>query len=179
MSASFELAPVDRLTVGTVGPAGKRTFYLQARQADQLVTLKLEKQQVGALAEALTELLDGLPALGPLPPIGPPPADADLGLEEPVLAEWPVGAMRIDYDRDTDQVVLVAEEVPEVDEEGEAVPTGGLARFAASRAQVAALARRGAALVTAGRPPCPLCGYPLDPEGHSCPRTNGHRPPTL
>jgi uncharacterized repeat protein (TIGR03847 family) len=90
MSASFELPAVDRLTVGTVGPAGKRTFYLQARQDDQLVTLKLEKQQVGALAQLLTELLDDLPALGPLP------ADSVLGLEEPVLAEWPVGTMRID-----------------------------------------------------------------------------------
>jgi uncharacterized repeat protein (TIGR03847 family) len=171
MSTSFELPAVQRLTVGTVGPAGKRTFYLQARQDDQLVTLKLEKQQVGALAELLAEMLDDLPAVGALP--------EDLELEEPVLAEWPVGTLRIDYDRDSDQVVLVAEEVPEVDEEGEPVSTGGIARFAATREQVAAVARRGAALVTAGRPPCPLCGYPLDPEGHSCPRTNGHRPPTL
>jgi uncharacterized repeat protein (TIGR03847 family) len=173
VSTSFELPAVQRLTVGTVGPAGKRTFYLQARQDDQLVTLKLEKQQVGALAELLAEMLDDLPAVGALP------KEEDLELEEPVLAEWPVGTLRIDYDRDSDQVVLVAEEVPEVDEEGEAVSTGGIARFAATREQVAAVARRGAQLVTAGRPPCPLCGYPLDPEGHSCPRTNGHRPPTL
>ncbi len=173
MSTSFELPAVQRLTVGTVGPAGKRTFYLQARQDDQLVTLKLEKQQVGALAELLREILDDLPAVGALP------ADEDLQLEEPVLAEWPVGTLRIDYDRDSDQVVLVAEEGGEVDEEGEPVATGGIARLAATREQVAALARRGAALVEAGRPPCPLCGYPLDPGGHSCPRTNGHRPPTL
>ena len=173
MSASFELSAVQRLTVGTVGPPGKRTFYLQARQDDQLVTLKLEKQLVGALAERLTELLEEWPALGPLP------GDDALGLEEPVLAEWPVGLLRIDYDRDSNQVVLVAEEVTQLDEEGEPVPSGGIARFAATREQVAALARRGAALVEAGRPPCPLCGYPLDPGGHSCPRTNGHRPPTL
>jgi uncharacterized repeat protein (TIGR03847 family) len=32
-------------------------------------------------------------------------------------------------------------------------------------------------LVEAGRPLCPLCGGPLDPQGHDCPRTNGHRPP--
>jgi uncharacterized repeat protein (TIGR03847 family) len=173
MSASFELSAVQRLTVGTVGPPGKRTFYLQARQDDQLVTLKLEKQLVGALAERLTELLEEWPALGPVP------ADDALGLEEPVLAEWPVGLLRIDYDRDSNQVVLVAEEVTQLDEEGEPVASGGIARFAATREQVAALARRGAALVQAGRPPCPLCGYPLDPGGHSCPRTNGHRPPTL
>jgi uncharacterized repeat protein (TIGR03847 family) len=173
VSASFELPAVQRLTVGTVGPTGKRTFYLQARQDDQLVTLKLEKQQVGALAQLLAEMLDDLPAVGVLP------ADDDLQLEEPVLAEWPVGVLRIDYDRDSDQVVMVAEEVLEVDEQGEPTATGGIARLAATREQVAALARRGAALVEAGRPPCPLCGYPLDPGGHSCPRTNGNRPPTL
>jgi uncharacterized repeat protein (TIGR03847 family) len=173
VSASFELSAVQRLTVGTVGPVGKRTFYLQARQDDQLVTLKLEKQQVGALAQFLAEMLADLPAVAL---VG---AGEELELEEPVLAEWPVGTLRIDYDRDSDQVVLVAEEVLEVDEGGEPVATGGIARLAASREQVAALARRGASLVEAGRPPCPLCGYPLDPEGHSCPRTNGHRAPTL
>jgi uncharacterized repeat protein (TIGR03847 family) len=173
VSTSFELPSVQRLTVGTVGPSGKRTFYLQGRQDDQLVTLKLEKQQVGALAQLLAEMLDDLPAVGALPP------DEDLELEEPVLAEWPVGTLRIDYDRDSDQVVLVAEEVLEADEGDLPAASGGIARFAATREQVAALARRGAALVEAGRPPCPLCGYPLDPGGHSCPRTNGHRPPTL
>jgi uncharacterized repeat protein (TIGR03847 family) len=173
VSKSFDLPAVQRLTLGTVGPVGKRAFYLQARQGDQLVTLKVEKQQVGALSQLLAELLEDLPTVGELP------TDEALELEEPVLAEWPVGTMRIDYDRDADQVILVAEEVTAVDEEGEPEETGGMARFGATREQVAALVQRGAALVEAGRPPCPLCGYPLDPGGHSCPRTNGHRPPTL
>jgi uncharacterized repeat protein (TIGR03847 family) len=173
VSKSFDLPAVQRLTVGTVGPVGKRAFYLQARQGDQLVTLKVEKQQVGALSQLLAELLEDLPTVGELP------TDEALELEEPVLAEWPVGTMRIDYDRDADQVILVAEEVTAVDEEGEPEETGSMARFGATREQVAALVQRGAALVEAGRPPCPLCGYPLDPGGHSCPRTNGHRPPTL
>jgi uncharacterized repeat protein (TIGR03847 family) len=173
MSSSFDLAAVQRLTVGTVGGVGKRTFYLQARQDDQLVTLKLEKQQVGALAEALVELLADLPAIGSVI------ADQALELEEPVLAEWPVGTLRLNYDTETDQVVPVAEEAAELDENGEVVSTGGMVRLAATRQQVAAVARWGAELVSAGRPPCPLCGFPLDPGGHSCPRTNGHRPPTL
>ena len=29
-------------------------------------------------------------------------------------------------------------------------------------------------VVAAGRLPCPLCGQPLDPQGHICPRRNGH-----
>jgi len=173
VSKSFDLPAVQRLTLGTVGPVGKRAFYLQARQGDELVTLKVEKQQVGALSQLLAELLEDLPTIGELP------AEEALELEEPVLPEWPVGTLRIDYDREADQVILVAEEVTEVDEEGDPVETGGIARFGATREQVAALIHRGSELVEAGRPLCPLCGYPLDPGGHSCPRTNGHRPPTL
>jgi uncharacterized repeat protein (TIGR03847 family) len=173
VSKSFDLPAVQRLTVGTVGPVGKRAFYLQARQGEELVTLKMEKQQVGALSQLLAELLEDLATAGE------PPTEEGLELEEPVLPEWPVGTLRIDYDRDADQVILVAEEVTEVDEEGEPVGTGAIARLGATRGQVAALVQRGSELVEAGRPPCPLCGYPLDPGGHSCPRTNGHRPPTL
>jgi uncharacterized repeat protein (TIGR03847 family) len=174
MSASFDLSPVDRITVGTVGPTGKRTFFLQARQAGQLVTLKMEKQQVAALASHLADLLADLPSVGALPD------DGDLELEEPAVPEWAVGSMRVEYDSAVDQIVVFAEEIEMVDEEGEPVEEGGgIARLAATREQIAALAIRGSTLVEAGRPPCPLCGYPLDPSGHSCPRTNGHRAPTL
>ena len=41
--------------------------------------------------------------------------------------------------------------------------------------QARAFARRAAGVVAAGRPPCPFCGGPLDPEGHICPRSNGYR----
>jgi uncharacterized repeat protein (TIGR03847 family) len=74
--------------------------------------------------------------------------------------------------------VLLAEEIEVVDEEGDAVASGGLARLAVTRQQAAALAERGEELVTAGRPRCPLCGSPLDPDGHACPKTNGHGPPS-
>jgi len=169
MSSSFDLPAVQQITIGTVGEPGHRTFYLQARQDDQLVTLKIEKQQVRALAERLLELLrDTLPL-----------ASAAPELAEPVLAEWPVGALRILEDRENEQIVLMAEEIVELDEEGEPITTGSMARFGATRLQVAALARRGMELVEAGRPLCPLCGFPMDTEGHACPRTNGNRSPTL
>jgi uncharacterized repeat protein (TIGR03847 family) len=82
-------------------------------------------------------------------------------------------------------VVLVAAELTEEDEAAGEAPEdllggdGATARFLATREQMAALAIRSAQLVEAGRPACPLCGYPLDPSGHQCIRTNGHRPPQL
>jgi len=170
VSASFELSDVGRATVGTVGVPGQRTFYLQAREGDRLVSLKLEKQQVAALAQLLAELLSDLAAAGALP--------TDLELEEPVLAEWAIGAMQLAYDASTDRIVLVAEEATATTGDEDA-PDGAIGRLAISRPQAAAIAGRAEQLVTSGRPPCPLCGYPLDPAGHSCPRTNGHGPPTL
>ncbi len=79
MSRSFELPEVEWATVGTVGPPGQRTFYLQARQDDQMVTLKLEKQQVAAIAQFLGEILSDLPVPDPLPDDEPGPGGAGAG----------------------------------------------------------------------------------------------------
>jgi uncharacterized repeat protein (TIGR03847 family) len=183
MSESFDLLAVERLTVGAVGVPGQRVFFLQARQADELVTLKLEKVQVAALAGWIAKTLEDLPAIGELP--------EDLEPEPFVELAWVVGSLGGNYDLDLDRIILVAGEATEQeaddeddeDEETEADPfapgAGAIARFGATREQMAAVAIRGTSLVSSGRPPCPLCGYPIDPAGHACPRTNGHRPPKL
>ena len=165
MSESYDLDDLDKLTVGAVGEPGKRVFLLQARHGSQVVTLKLEKSQTAALAAYIVRLLEDLPTPAILP--------EDLELDEPAEPEWVIGSLGVAYDEALDRLVLVAEEAVAEDQ------SGAQARFSVTREQVAALARRGTQLVQAGRPPCPLCGYPLDPAGHACPRTNGHRPPTL
>lgn len=165
MTTSHDLPFVDRLTVGTIGPPGERTFLLQASQGNEVLTLKIEKAQVAALSEYLGRMLADLPRPGHLPEA------ADLALSG--APEWVVGTLGLSYDADADRVLLVIEEAVGEDE------VGDTARLGATREQAAALAIRGTQLVEAGRPPCPLCGYPLDPSGHACPRTNGHRPPKL
>ncbi len=162
MSSSFEIPDVDHLAAGAIGPPGHRVFYLQARNADQVVSLRLEKAQVGALVAYLAAMLADMPATG-----GDPVPGA--GLIEPVVAEWVVGSLGVSYDEGADRVVIVAEELVEEGEDPARV------RITATRGQVAALSVQGAEAVAAGRPPCPLCGQPLDPEGHMCARLNGHR----
>ncbi|MGH9265013.1 MAG: DUF3090 family protein [Acidimicrobiales bacterium] len=162
MSSSFEIAEVDHLTAGAVGPPGQRVFYLQAGQGAQVVSLRLEKTQVAALVAYLAGMLADMPPPGEIPTAG-------MDLVEPVVAEWVVGSLGVTYDEDADRVVIVAEELVEEGEEA------ARARITATREQIAALSVRGAETVAAGRPPCPLCGQPLDPEGHTCPRLNGHR----
>lgn len=163
MSESYELLDIDKVTIGTVGEPGRRLFLLQVRTGSERVTLKLEKTQVAALSAHLGRMLKELPRPAALP--------EDLELEEPAEPAWVIGSMGASYDEALDRLLLVAEEAVEED--------AAEARLGLTREQVAALVLRGATLVASGRPPCPLCGYPLDPVGHTCPRTNGHRAPTL
>lgn len=163
MSTSFEIPEVDLLTTGAVGPPGQRVFFIQARHDDQVVSLRLEKAQVAALIGHLGVVMADLPPPGDLP--------TELDLVEPVVAEWVVGSMGVTYDEDDDRIILVAEEF--LDEEADEEPARAVIR--ATREQVVAFSLHGASVVEAGRPPCPLCGQPLDPEGHVCIRLNGHR----
>ena len=50
-----------------------------------------------------------------------------------------------------------------------------MVRFWVTPAQIRAFGIRGQELVAAGRPTCAMCGQPIDPEGHFCPRRNGHK----
>jgi uncharacterized repeat protein (TIGR03847 family) len=170
VGTSFDLPELDRFTAGTVGPPGQRVFFLQASGEGHVVTLRLEKAQVAALAEYLASVLADLPT---------PDLDAlpdELELVQPVVAEWVVGQIGVVFDEDRDRMVVQAEELLEEDADEPALePDRGVARFALTRAQVAAFVARAAELVAAGRPPCELCGRPKDPAGHTCIKTNGHR----
>jgi uncharacterized repeat protein (TIGR03847 family) len=164
VTEAYDLS-AERLCVGTVGPVGSRLFLLQCREGDTLLTLKMEKLQVAAMAGTLAQVIKDPQRPGHVPD--------DQPLEEPAEPAWAVGTIGVSFDEAEDRVVLVIEElVPE----GE---VGAIARVTVSREQAAAFSIQATRLVEAGRPPCPLCGSPLDPSGHECPRTNGHRPPAV
>jgi uncharacterized repeat protein (TIGR03847 family) len=170
---SFEIDSPDHFTAGAVGPPGRRVFYLQSRQRGRLVTLKVEKEHVRALAEYLRGLLARVKG-------APGTARGGSELIEPVEAAWNVGALAVGYDEGQDRVVVEASELTESEEEaGGPEPDAATARFRITRAQAAAFVERANELMKAGRPPCPICSRPIDPEGHVCPRSNGHvKPPT-
>jgi uncharacterized repeat protein (TIGR03847 family) len=165
MSEGYDLSAPERITVGTVGPVGSRLFLLQCRQGPVLLTLKVEKQQVAVMADYMARIVRDRPRPGQVPD--------ELALEEPAEPAWVVGTIGVSYDEGDDRIVLVIEELVPEDE------TGAIARLSISREQAAGFAIQATRLVESGRPPCPLCGSPLDPSGHECPRTNGHRPPAV
>lgn len=179
----FHFDPPERFVAGTVGQPGDRTFYLQATGGGRTVSVVLEKTQLSVLAERLEELLEEVRrrGAGDVPPTPPAELEDTAPLEVPVEDEFRVGSMGLAWDADVDRVVIEALAQPETDADAEVEPmtdtdegppvlrvvlTGELARAFVQRAQ---------RLVAAGRPPCPLCGLPLDPDGHICPRQNGHR----
>lgn len=167
MTESYDFRELEFLTVGTLGPKGQREFFLQARAEGELVSLKLEKQQVAALADYLDQVLRDLPDATGVDD----PAAEDLGLREPVVAAFTVGSLGIAYAEEIDRLIVMAEATPETDDDDEDdLPH---ARFSVSRAQVAGLIERARELVAAGRPPCPYCGRPLEPRNRDwCPCQN-------
>lgn len=161
----IELDPVDRLTADAVGPPGQRTFYLQGRKDERLVTVIVEKQQVQLLAASVLEILSRMGL-----EVGEGPSEEAMGLEEPILPEWRAGRLSLGYHEGRDLLLLEVEELlpEEADEEPERV------RFWATKEQMLSLARHGAAVCARGRPRCQLCGNPIDPGGHVCPALDGH-----
>lgn len=163
----YDLNPVSRVTVGAIGSPGQRTFYLQARQGATLVTLIAEKEQMISLGQGIGDFLTRLGERMDAPTNVSP---YDLQLEEPFEPLFRIGQLGLGYDQENDLLVIVAYALVE-EEEPETVD---VVRFWATRDQMRALARHVAQVAAAGRPICVLCGRPIDPQGHFCPRRNGH-----
>src|SRR5487761_1385015 len=175
--------PPDRIVAGAVGKPGERIFYLQATSSGRVTSVVLEKFQVSLLAERIDELLDevlrrtgGSPAI---PAAAPAALRDDDPLDLPLTEEFRVGAIALAWDSDGDRVVIEAQEESDAPVEplSEDIPVDGpgVLRVRITPSAARAFAQRALNLVAAGRPPCPLCGLPLDANGHVCPRQNGHR----
>ena len=194
----FYYDPPERFVAGAVGQPGERTFFLQARGGGRMTSVALEKLQVASLAQRLEELLDevlqrsedqaGVPALAPTD------LEDNEPLEQPILEEFRVGTMALAWDPQEERIMIEAQaaaEEEEQDEDDSALEdpnepfsdetTDGpdVLRVSITPGAARAFAQRALKIVAAGRPPCPFCGQPLDPDGHICPRQNGQRRSTL
>lgn len=168
----IDLHPVDHITTDAIGQPGKRVFYLQGWQAERTVSLIIEKLQIQSLAvgieQFLAEVQEKFPQL--------PEASSDFDEEKmhihlPVDPVFRVGEIGLGYEADNDLVVLVARELlPEGAEE-----EAGVVRYWCTRSQLRVMARWGMEVASRGRPICPQCSEPINPEGHFCPKKNGHK----
>ena len=169
----------DRFVPGTVGAPGNRTFFLQAREGTRIVSVSLEKVQVAALAQRLVDLLEELERRDIADAAE---VEGEVGdtapLDEPLNEAFRVGTLTLGWDTGDEMVILEARELTEdedEDEDDEASEDGpDLFRVRFEPAEARRFVARALRVLAAGRPPCPLCGQPLDPQGHLCPRRNGH-----
>jgi uncharacterized repeat protein (TIGR03847 family) len=188
----FLYDPPDRFIAGTVGLPGRRTFYLQASASGRTTSVALEKAQVEALAERIDELLDEVVRRSggnaPVPAMAPTELDDTEPLETPVEEEFRVGTMALAWDGDGERMVVEAQAVVELEADSDEDLADAeerllqddengppMLRVRLDGTMARAFAKRALEVVNAGRPPCPLCSLPLDPEGHVCPRQNGYR----
>jgi uncharacterized repeat protein (TIGR03847 family) len=182
----------DRFVAGTVGQPGERTFFLQAREGNRMTSVACEKQQVSVLAEHLDRVLDEVlrrsAGGADVPPASSKARDTD-PLDAPITEEFRVGTMTIAWDPSIDRIVIeLFSNVDVVEESTQEPPAATVEESDEIEADevfvvkiTASYARdfvaRAQALVAAGRPSCPFCLQPIDPQGHICPRANGYRLP--
>lgn len=183
----FEYVEPLRFVAGTVGEPGHRTFYLQAYDGVRTTSVALEKGQVAVLAERLDDLLDGLLRQSggalPIPAVVPSEQLDNEPLLAPIEEEFRAVGLSLMWDDDVDRIVIEAHSTDDSEEgQEEAAPPDAAVepetlRVVLTGVAARAFATRAQAVVSAGRPPCPFCTLPLDPEGHICPRQNGYRRP--
>ncbi len=178
---AYDLNPVQHIIADAVGEPGKRTFFLQGRSGSQLISLVLEKQEVANLAISVLQLLEELEEKYPdLPPVTG--KKKTLFAESPVEPVFRVGQLMVGYDEEDDKIWVIAkaliltESGSIVDPESDEVPA---VRFVATREQMRALSEHALEVIAKGRPTCPLCGRPIDREGHFCPRSDGQAVPII
>lgn len=177
----------ERFVAGTVGVPGERTFYLQASDSGRVTSVVLEKEQVRLLATRLDQLLDEVlrrsGGTAPVPAVAPNELSDSAPLDEPIFEQFRVGALALAWDESDQRVVIEAAAVADDDAGEQVEPLSDdveaagpdVLRVRMTGAMARAFASRALTIVSAGRPPCPMCGQPLDASGHVCPRQNGYR----
>lgn len=170
MAHQIDLNPATHLTIGTVGPPGMRTFYLQGGRGSQTISLVIEKEQAILLANSLETFLAELERKQPGGTReSSEPVWMDMRLREPVEELFRVGNMGLGYSEDQELVVIIAYELVEEGNDPNVVS------FWVNRTQIQSLIKHVTDVVKQGRPICGNCGRPIDPDGHFCPNRNGHR----
>ena len=169
----IDLNPVTHIITDAIGKPGERTFYIQAWQEDRVVSVLVEKVQIQTLAVGIEQFLSELATRYPdLPQASDEYDEQKMHIHPPIDPLFRVGELGLAYDADLDLLVLVAREVQG---EGIEVEEAGVVRFWCTRSQLRVLGKWGLEISGRGRPICPQCGEPMEPEGHFCPKRNGHK----
>jgi len=169
----IDLRPVSHITTDAIGPPGKRIFYIQAWQGERTVTLIVEKIQIQSLAVGLEQFLAEIYERFPnLAKASAEYMEENMHIHPPLDPLFRTGELGLGYDSENDLVVLIARELLAEEQDPK---EASVVRFWCTRDQIRALCHWGMEVASRGRPLCPQCGQPMEPEGHFCPKKNGHK----
>lgn len=169
----IDIHPVTHITTDAIGQPGKRVFYIQGWQNERTITLIVEKIQIQSLAVGLEEFLVEINEKFPdLPEATSDFSEEKMHIHPPVDPLFRVGEVGLGYDAENDLIVLVARELLP---EGQDPEEASVVRFWCTRSQIRTMCSWGMQVAAQGRPLCPQCSQPMDPEGHFCPKRNGHK----
>ena len=169
----IDFDPISHITTDAIGEPGNRVFYIQAHQAEQVVTLIVEKMQIQTLSIGTERFLAEISQRYPdLSQASEAYEEKKMRIYPPVDPLFRVNELGLAYDNERDMVILIARELLG---QGIAPEEARVIRFWITRSQLLALSRWGAEIVARGRPICPYCGNPEEPEGHFCLKKNGHK----
>jgi uncharacterized repeat protein (TIGR03847 family) len=170
---SIDYDPVTHITIDAIGKPGQRTFFIQAWQEDRSMSLVVEKVQIQTLAVGIEQFLKEITERFPdLPEASGDYDESQMHIQPPIDPLFRVGEVGLGYDEDRDLMVLIIREIVTDNIQPDEART---VRFWGTRSQMRALGLWGLDIAGRGRPICPYCGQPMEPEGHFCPKKNGHK----
>jgi uncharacterized repeat protein (TIGR03847 family) len=169
----IDVDPCEHITADAIGAPGQRVFYLLAFQAARTVTIIIEKVQLQSLAMGIEQFLSQIASQNPdLPEASADFLDEQMRINPPLEPVFRAGEIGLGYDKERDLLVIVTHEILM---EGDDPEEAAVIRFWCTRSQARALSRWGVDVIQRGRPICPQCGQPMEPDSHFCPKKNGHK----
>jgi uncharacterized repeat protein (TIGR03847 family) len=163
----FDFGRAHSIDAEAIGRPGQRRFRLMVRSTTQTASVWIEKQQLAGIGIWFEEVAERLDKEHPTdePDVEP------LDFPETPDVDFRAAQVGVGFSEEEQTFELVAYR-----NESDVNRTPSF-RCALSRGQCRVLSRKIAAVVAAGRPICPFCEQPIDPDGHTCPKSNGHYAP--
>jgi uncharacterized repeat protein (TIGR03847 family) len=167
MKERYEFDEVTLLSAVAVGQPGKRTFFITVGQNGEWIRVWLEKEQLQALALAIHQFLDSLPEEMSLSSSYAPVTSISAGAQPGFpAAELEIDEIALGYAEGKVTLNLVVHAL------GPQRLEGAVVECRTTLEQIQQFGDEALKICAAGRPRCPICGGPIDPEGHVCPRSN-------
>jgi uncharacterized repeat protein (TIGR03847 family) len=162
-SSEIEAIDVQFIRPEALGEPGHRRFRLVVVINGRTIIAWMEKEQVGRLGELLLDVLQRLPAANQISA-----TEMTVIPDEKTPDQFRAGRMELSYDEEDDRLIVIIHDI-----EAEEATTPALS-FRLTREQTRQFSEEADELVSAGRPPCPMCGRPMGPGPHVCEKQNGH-----